>query len=121
MLRMYKDGGQLPVWELAANYTGCMIGYHSVPVIVDAEQWGIDGWDHGVALSAMVQAADSMHLGLDAYAELGFIPSDHEHESVSKTLNTRSTTRASLATRRATVKTNLRRNSPSGRRRGKTS
>ena len=86
MLRMYEDGGQLPVWELAANYTGCMIGYHSVPVIVDAEQWGIEGWDSEVALDAMVQAADSMHLGLDAYAELGFIPSDHEHESVSKTL-----------------------------------
>ena len=86
MLRMYKDGGQLPVWELAANYTGCMIGYHSVPVIVDAEQWGIEGWDPDIALEAMVQAADSMHLGLDAYAELGFIPSDHEHESVSKTL-----------------------------------
>ena len=34
----------------------------------------------------MVQAADSMHLGLDVYAELGYIPSDHEHESVSKTL-----------------------------------
>ena len=63
-----------------------MIGYHSVPVIVDAEQWGIEGWDPEVALEAMVQAADSMHLGLDAYAELGFIPSDHEHESVSKTL-----------------------------------
>ena len=86
MLRMYEDGGQLPVWELAANYTGCMIGYHSVPVIVDAEQWGIEGWDAEVALEAMVQAADSMHLGLDAYAELGYIPSDHEHESVSKTL-----------------------------------
>ena len=27
-----------------------------------------------------------MHLGLDAYAEMGYIPSDHEHESVSKTL-----------------------------------
>ena len=86
MLRMYEDGGQLPVWELAANYTGCMIGYHSVPVIVDAEQWGIEGWDAQVALEAMVQAADSMHLGLDAYAGLGYIPSDHEHESVSKTL-----------------------------------
>jgi predicted alpha-1,2-mannosidase len=86
MLRMYREGGQLPVWELAANYTGCMIGYHSVPVIVDAEQWRIDGWDHDLALEAMVQAADSMHLGLDAYAELGYIPSDHEHESVSKTL-----------------------------------
>jgi predicted alpha-1,2-mannosidase len=86
MLRMYEDGGQLPVWELASNYTGCMIGYHSVPVIVDADTWGIDGWDPELALEAMVQAADSMHLGLDAYAELGYIPSDHEHESVSKTL-----------------------------------
>ena len=86
MLRMYQDGGQLPVWELASNYTGCMIGYHSVPVIVDAEAWGIEGWNHTLALQAMVQAADSMHLGLDAYAELGYIPSDHEHESVSKTL-----------------------------------
>lgn len=86
MLRMYEDGGQLPVWELAANYTGCMIGYHSVPVIVDAEAWGINAWDSQLALEAMVQAADSMHLGLDAYAALGYIPSDHEHESVSKTL-----------------------------------
>ena len=86
MLRMYKEGGQLPVWELASNYTGCMIGYHSVPVMVDALAWGIDDWDQNLALDAMVQAADSMHLGLDAYAELGYIPSDHEHESVSKTL-----------------------------------
>ena len=86
MLRMYRDGGQLPVWELAANYTGCMIGYHSVPVIVDAEAWGIEGWDAELALEAMIQAADSMHLGLDAYTTLGYIPSDHEHESVSKTL-----------------------------------
>ena len=86
MLRMYEDGGQLPVWELASNYTGCMIGYHSVPVIVDANAWGIGGWDENLALEAMVQAADSMHLGLDAFDALGFIPSDHEHESVSKTL-----------------------------------
>ena len=86
MLRMYADGGQLPVWELASNYTGCMIGYHSVPVIVDAQQWGLEGWDHSVALQAMIQAADSMHLGLDAFDRLGYIPSDHEHESVSKTL-----------------------------------
>ena len=86
MLRMYRDGGQLPVWELASNYTGCMIGYHSVPVMVDAKAWGIDGWDENLALEAMIQAADSMHLGLDAFDALGFIPSDHEHESVSKTL-----------------------------------
>ena len=86
MLRMYQDGGQLPVWELAANYTGCMIGYHSIPVIVDAEQWGLYGWDSELALQAMLQAADSLHLGLDAYMDMGYIPSEHEHESVSKTL-----------------------------------
>ena len=47
---MYGDGGKLPVWELASNYTGCMIGYHSVPVISDAEDWGLNGWDRELAL-----------------------------------------------------------------------
>ena len=35
-LKNYLDGGQLPIWELSANYTGCMIGYHVVSVIYDA-------------------------------------------------------------------------------------
>lgn len=85
-LRMYEQGGQLPVWELAANYTGCMIGYHSVPVLADAWTWGIRDFDAPLALEAMVQAADSAHLGLPAYRNLGYIPSEREHESVSKTL-----------------------------------
>ena len=86
MLRMYKQGGQLPVWELAANYTGCMIGYHSIPVIADAESWNVGDFDKALALEAMLQAADSAHLGLESYADLGYIPLDKEHESVSKTL-----------------------------------
>lgn len=86
MLRMFQQGGQLPVWELASNYTGCMIGYHSVPVITDAAAWGIEDFDMELALQAMVQAADSAHLGLEAYTKLGYIPLDEEHESVSKTL-----------------------------------
>ena len=86
MLRMYNEGGQLPVWELAGNYTGCMIGYHSVPVIADADAWGIEGFDAKRALEAMVQAADSAHLGLEPYSQLGYIPLNEEHESVSKTL-----------------------------------
>ena len=85
-LKMYEDGGQLPVWELAGNYTGCMIGYHSVPVIVDAHAKGIHGFDHEKALEAMIQAADSVHLGKDHFAQDGFISSEKEHESVSKTL-----------------------------------
>jgi predicted alpha-1,2-mannosidase len=86
MLRMHEHGGQLPVWELAGNYTGCMIGYHSVPVIQDAVSWGIDGFDQEQALKAMLQAADSAHLGLPSYQAYGYIPLDEEHESVSKTL-----------------------------------
>ena len=86
MLRMYEQGGQLPVWELAGNYTGCMIGYHSVPVIADADAWGIGGFDVNLAVDAMVQAADSAHLGLEPYVALGYIPLNEEHESVSKTL-----------------------------------
>jgi putative alpha-1,2-mannosidase len=35
-LAQYKEGGRLPVWELASCETDCMIGYHSVPVIFDA-------------------------------------------------------------------------------------
>ena len=41
-----------------------MIGYHSVPVIADADAWGIQGYDVERVLEAMVQAADSAHLGL---------------------------------------------------------
>ena len=86
MLRMYQQGGQLPVWELASNYTGCMIGYHSVPVIQDAVSWNIERFDQNLALNAMLQAADSMHLGIQSYINYGYIPLDEEHESVSKTM-----------------------------------
>ena len=95
MLRMYREG-QLPVWELAANYTGCMTGYHSVPVIVDAEQWRIDGWDHDLALEAMVRGRFDA-FGVGCLRRIGVHPSDHEHESVSKTLNTPLTTRMHLS------------------------
>ena len=85
-LDMYKYGGKLPVWELAGNYTGCMIGYHSVPVIADAWVKGIRGYDEHLAMQAMVHSATIDHLGLPSYRKYGYIPSGDEHESVSKTL-----------------------------------
>lgn len=85
-LRQYQDGGQLPVWELAGNYTGCMIGYHSVPVIADAYMKGIDDWDANLAMDAMQHSATLPHLGLPSYTEKGYIPTGDEPESVSKTL-----------------------------------
>ena len=65
MLRMYEQGGQLPVWELAGNYTGCMIGYHSVPVIADADAWGIGSFDVNLALDAMCKLLTAPISGLN--------------------------------------------------------
>jgi len=85
-LAQYEQGGRLPVWELAANETDCMIGYHSVSVISDAWLKGIGDFDAAAALDAMVQSATLDHFGLDAYRRDGFIGADEESESVSKTL-----------------------------------
>jgi len=82
----YEQGGTLPVWELGANETMCMIGYHSVPVIVDAFRKGIKDFDTEKALEAMKHSADLDHLGLKYYRESGYIPANEEGESVSKTL-----------------------------------
>ncbi len=85
-LHQYENGGQLPVWELAGNYTGCMIGYHAVPVIVDAWMKGITGFNVEEAYRAMKQSAMQNHLGLSAYKKYGYIPSDKASASVSRTL-----------------------------------
>jgi len=82
----YQYGGKLPVWELAGNYTGCMIGYHSVPVITDAYIKGIQNYDARLALKAMQHSATLNHLGLPSFIERGFIEAGDEPESVSKTL-----------------------------------
>ena len=86
LLRQYQDGGRLPIWELAANYTDCMIGYHAIPVIVDAYIKGIRDWDAELALEAMIKSAQNDKFGLQAYKKNGFIKASDEPESVSKNL-----------------------------------
>lgn len=85
-LHQYQQGGRLPVWELSANETDCMIGYHSIPVITDALVKGIDAFDTTLAFEAMKASATWDHLGLPAYRARGYISIEDEHESVSKTL-----------------------------------
>lgn len=85
-LVQYKYGGMLPVWELSGNETFCMIGYHSVPVIVDAYQKGIRGFDAELALKAMTSYAESNRFGLPEYIQNGFVSNDVDHESASKTV-----------------------------------
>ncbi len=85
-LAQYQEGGRLPVWELSGCETDCMIGYHSVPVIVDAYMKGLNQFDTKLALEAMKKSATWNHLGLPALMDHGFLEMDDEHESVSKTL-----------------------------------
>ena len=67
LLTMYEQGGILPIWELAANYTGCMIGYHAIPVIADAYAKNIRDYDVDKALEAMLHSANQSELGLSDY------------------------------------------------------
>jgi predicted alpha-1,2-mannosidase len=86
-LAQYEQGGLLPVWELSSNETECMIGYHSVSPIADAVIKGISDFDLQKAFEAMKKSAESPErFGLDAYMAKGFIETDDENESVSKTL-----------------------------------
>ncbi len=85
-IKQYEQGGRLPVWELAANETDCMIGYHAVPVIADAMMKRIKGFDYEKAFEAAKHSAELNHFGLEAYKRRGYISMEDENESVSKTL-----------------------------------
>ena len=85
-LRQYAEGGRLPVWELAANETDTMIGYHAVPVIADAIAKGVEGFDRELAFKAMKHSAEEDRFGLRAYKRDGFIDASEEAEGVSRTL-----------------------------------
>lgn len=87
LYNQYLEGGELPIWELAGNYTGCMIGYHSIPVISDAYFKGlVPKEDLEKLYVAMKHSAMQDKLGLASYKENGFIAAGDEAESVSKTL-----------------------------------
>jgi predicted alpha-1,2-mannosidase len=86
LLQIYDDGGRLPMWPLAGNYTDDMLGYHAVPVIADAYMKGIRGYDTIKAFEAMKHSAELDKLGLKYYKQIGYLPCDRQGESVSKTL-----------------------------------
>ncbi|SFS62887.1 GH92 family glycosyl hydrolase [Lutibacter maritimus] len=88
LLAHYKETGLLPVWSMQGNETNMMIGYHAVPVIVDAYFKGIKNFDIELAFEACIASATDNSRQIDEYMELGYVPVDEHHEnwSVSKTL-----------------------------------
>lgn len=85
-LLQHEQGGLLPVWELSANETFCMIGNHAIPVIADAILNDIKGFDYAKALAAMKNAMEQNTDELNIYKHFGHLPSDMMVSSVSKTL-----------------------------------
>jgi predicted alpha-1,2-mannosidase len=85
MLAHYDEYGLLPVWTLEGCETNCMIGYHAIPVIVDAAMKGFN-FDYEKAYEAMRKSAMADIRGLKNYRQFGFLPADLENQSVSQTL-----------------------------------
>ncbi|WP_431293225.1 GH92 family glycosyl hydrolase [Pedobacter sp. P26] len=86
MLAIYKQQGKLPVWHLMGNETNTMVGYHAVPVIVDAYLKGYRGFDVNLAYEAIKQSAMQKTDGIEYIQELKYIPADKVNESVGKAL-----------------------------------
>ena len=87
MLVQYNQYGLLPIWPLCNSETNCMIGYHSIPVIVDAYLKGIGGFDAEKAFEAMKKSAMQDDFDVQYLKEYNYIPRDLAHtESVARTL-----------------------------------
>ena len=91
-LKFYEQHGALPLWNLYGWETDMMIGYHAVPVIVDAYLKGIGDFDVEKALEACVASANrDDYRGIGEYKQLGYVPAysdpkKWESWSLSKTL-----------------------------------
>jgi len=104
LIRKYDEGGLLPMWELHSSETGCMIGYHSVSVIVDAYMKGQRDFDIEKAYQACKKSSaydttnispaierDILNQNLMPYGKyykntIGYIPAETERQSVARGL-----------------------------------
>ena len=92
-IAFYQQNGRLPVWNFWGSETDMMIGYHAVPVIVDAYLKGIGNFDPEKALEACVATANiDEYRGIGLYKKNGYIPYNitdqynSENWSLSRTL-----------------------------------
>lgn len=79
----YDKHKVLPIWPLYANETYCMIGYHSFPVIAEAYLKGLISKEQAKKLFDLMLANSKRN---DKWAGRGYIASNQETQSVSKTL-----------------------------------
>ena len=92
-IAFYEQNGRLPVWNFWGSETDMMIGYHAVPVIVDAYIKGIGHFDAEKALEACIATSNiDEYRGIGSYKKNGYIPYNvtdkynSENWSLSRTL-----------------------------------
>ncbi|TAJ13845.1 glycoside hydrolase family 92 protein [Marinilabiliaceae bacterium JC017] len=99
LVQKYSEGGVLPKWPLASNYTGTMVGYPAVSVMADVVAKGLytgdlDDWLEAAVTSATYQPgivekfkgtreAAVMPKHIFYKETLGWVPCDKLPESVS--------------------------------------
>ncbi|NRB51602.1 MAG: glycoside hydrolase family 92 protein [Saprospiraceae bacterium] len=99
LLKKHEEGGVLPKWPLASNYTGTMVGYPAAAMIADAVTKDIAGIELEEALTATIfsseyhpeviakmpepRAQQLMPKHLDFIDRQGYIPADSVPQSVS--------------------------------------
>ena len=85
LLAINEQQKSMPVWHLVGNETYCMVGKHSIPVVVDASLKGFNV-DKERAFEAIKQFENYNDFGLNYVREKGFIPAEKEPWSVAKGL-----------------------------------
>ena len=89
LLLHHKAAGFLPIWTAWGQDNYCMIGNHSIPMILSAYQNGFKGFDEKEALKAMIETSTQSHFNSDweLYNQYGYYPFDKlDNEAVSRTL-----------------------------------
>ena len=101
LIQKEKEGGVFPMWELAGNYTGTMIGYHAASLIADSYAKGYRNFDVKEAYRACLRTAEYDTTSIITHPrvlphlmpqakywknKIGYVPCDKDNESVAKAL-----------------------------------
>lgn len=86
LLAITEEQDKLPVWHLVGNETQCMVGVHSIPIIVDACLKNISGIDKEKAFQLVRSFYDRNDNGLDYLRNEGYLPADKVTWSVARAL-----------------------------------
>jgi len=90
-MKNFEQGGELPMWELAGYETHCMVGYHAIPMMLEAyvslanADGTLAGYTPKQMLAAMVATSNRTEAHRQ-YGRQGYLSSEIDNESVSKTL-----------------------------------